>query len=114
MTDHHETWESRAVEVTRGNQTFLGCIINRMIGCETDAPTFCSVTTAHITSDGYLIADFQIAPDRPFLATRVGSLLEVRHSLLKLADKLRLNEADRKDMLEAMRQWIGSDDRVTG
>ena len=113
MTNHKETWESRAVATTRGNQTFLGCIINRMIGCETGAPAFCSMTAAHITRDGHLIADFRIAPDRPFLATRVGFLFEIHHSLLKLADKLKLNNADREAMLEAMRQWIGSDDRVT-
>ena len=72
------------------------------------------MTPAHVTRDGHLIADFRIARDRPFMATRVGFLFEIQHSLLKLADKLKLNDADRKAMLEAMRQWIGSDDRVRG
>jgi hypothetical protein len=108
VINHAETWQSRAIEATRGH--LLGSIIDRIVGGETTgAPAFNPATRAHVTPAGHLIADFQVKPDRPFTATRVGLVSEITSALSKLADKLQLTDADREAMLLAMRNWI--DDR---
>ena len=66
-----------------------------------------------MTEGGHLIADFQVKPDRPFTATRVGLLSEITNALRKLADKLEFNDADREAMLDAFKNWVGREPQQT-
>ena len=111
VSSHTETWQHRAIEATRSHH-LLGCIITRIAESETTgAPAFNPATLAHVTERGHLVADFQLKPDRPFRAKRVGRVSEITNALRKLADKLAFSDADRETMLVAFKNWIGRDDR---
>jgi len=107
-------WRYRAIQKTRGNQSKLGCILIRILGkMPNNPPRFDIATTAHITSGGMWLADMQLHPRKPFLATAVGPVKDVVHAFRKLADDLKFDSKDREEMFRLLRQWIGTDERST-
>ena len=109
-----QDWRWRAVMLTRGNQTKTGTILIRILGKMTkNPPRFDINSTAHITAGGMWIADMQLRPDRPFLATAVGTVEDVTNAFRRLADALKLDDKDREEMFRLLRNWIGTDYRAT-
>ena len=106
----HTDWRIRAVIATMGNRTRLGTILISVLRKEIGRrPRFGA--SAIINREGYVLTDF-VDRRGTFHANhaicRVG---EFRDNFRRLADALKLDDAERKEMMDAIKQWIARDDR---
>lgn len=107
------TWQYRAVEATRGNQSRLGLIVLLIIGRTPRNPPFLMMRPGLvITADGDVLSDWVGRPGAPVLATCLGTVEEVRDNLRRLADFLKLSDADRVAMFDALQKCIYKDFRA--
>jgi|CXWL01.1.fsa_nt_gi hypothetical protein len=105
------TWQYKAVEATRGNQSRLGCILLAVLGRPAKHPPQFG-SSATITSDGFVMADFVGRDGRGHMGARVCGADELRDNFRGLADHLKLDDANREAMFKAVRQWIAVDYRA--
>jgi hypothetical protein len=98
-------WKARALAATRGSH--FGAIIAAATDTEIEAPCFTS--KACITSDGFVMANFEGADGRQHLGAFVGSASDVVNNARGLADHLNLDGADRSELFATIRGWIGQD-----
>lgn len=104
------SWQRKVIEATRGNQSQLGAIVICALGRKPKhPPRFLGPAT--ITSDGYLIAQFQ-KRNGDYVSGFIGSVEDFNNNLRGLADHCKLNDADRKAFFETMKQWIATDYRA--
>lgn len=110
-----EKWELKALKATHnqstGEQTMLGCILRAVLGKQRGGlPAFGE--TAYITEDGKVISDMKgrdgVLSRNVFICTSKDLEKEFR----RLADHLKLDDDDRKDMFKRVVQWISKDHRV--
>ncbi len=107
-------WKYRALEATRGNQTKLGCILIRVCGrMPKNPPRFDIKNGALILPGGMIIANFQPDQRTPFKTSAVCRVEELVSELRRLADKLKLGDAEREEMFRMTREWITHDARST-
>lgn len=139
--DTAENWARKAIRATKGNQSLLGCVVIAMLGrAASNPPRFIS-PTAKIDAVGRIFCPLEDrhgrrwieyperVPDVPgSLLMRTpradewsaggitfspGTVTEVRDELRRLADHLKLIDADRTAMFEEFRKWIESDARAS-
>jgi hypothetical protein len=87
-----------------------------------NAPRFSNTTGAVILAgeiadrlgrkDGDMMADFQSANDRPYLATVICHVDEFVANFRGLCDHLSLTDTDRIAMFDVLRNWIRKDFRA--
>lgn len=105
-----QSWQYRAIQATRGNQTKLGALVIAVCGKMTDNPP--RITgSAEINEDGWVIAPFH-RRDGKIENSIVGDVNYLTRSFSELADTLRLSDADRIAMFSEVKRWIRKDHRV--
>jgi len=107
-----QTWQYRAVAATRGNQTMLGCILLAVIGRNAKNPPWFE-PGAEIDADGFLLANF-VGKDRVdhHQLIPVATVKDLVDEFRRLADAIKLDDADRIAMFAALRAWIVKDHRA--
>ena len=111
MTYKAPRWHAMAIIAEKGNQSKLGCIIIAMLGyMPKHAPRLRGL--AVILPDGTLTADMDLGNGRGFLATPLGPVAEIRDDLRRLADRLKLEDAERVDLFDQFRKWVVRDLRA--
>lgn len=105
-----QSWQSRALIATRGNQTLAGCVLIACLGkAASNPPRF--VGGAVIDKAGHLWAPFEEKGGGVILAN-LGPLEKVRDGFRKMADRLRLIDTDRTGLMDCLKQWIVEDART--
>lgn len=117
------SWKHRAITVTKGNQSRLGCIIIAMIGLMpkhpprirpcTNLPNGTTIGGLLIDRHGMCIVDMELRNGKGFLATTIGDTEEIRDNLRGLADHLKLSDSERLDMFQCFQMFIMRDFRAT-
>ncbi len=108
-------WEFRAIEALRANQSLPGMILVAALSrsqASDGRPRKPSVGhKAYITADGNVIAKY-VNPDGIYqgwqIVCKIGEMID---AFKRLADNLKLSDADRAAMFEKLRQWITHDYR---
>jgi hypothetical protein len=104
------SWQYRAIEVTRGPGTKTGAILLAVLGKQrATVPQFRG--SARITSDGYMLCNFMSRSGQIHMSAFVGSVEEVVANFRRLADHLKLTDAERTEMFTKLREWVGTDYR---
>lgn len=106
-----QTWQYRAVQATRGNQTMLGTIVLAVIGRNAKHPPWFE-PGAEIADDGILLANFVDRGLRDHGLVPVARLSQVVDEFRRLADHIKLTDDERKSMFDALRKWIAKDHRA--
>ncbi len=107
-----DTWRLRAIAATRGNQTLLGTILIAVLQKSIlhNPPRFGRQCV--ITRDGQVFAPYQGKDLKFNSAAFVCTADELRDGFRDLADKLKLNDADRAEMFGELRKWVQKDFRA--
>lgn len=107
-----ESWQSRVVAKTGGNQSELGCFVLAALGWQhgRKPPRFGS--TARIDKSGILHSNVQTKDGTVYRDQAMRPVQEVIDNFRGLADELHLNDLDRKALFDELRKWIHKDDRV--
>lgn len=104
------TWQYRAVEATRGNQTRLGCILLAVLDKSRERPKYGPM--AYCTADGLVMSSFVDRHGVSHFHTVVSSMKDYIANFRGLADALKLNDKDRLAMFAKVKQWISVDARL--
>lgn len=96
-------WQISAIAATRNTQ--LGSILACAMGREIPPP--CFVGKATITSDGYIMCNFIGADGRSHMGAFVGSAADLARNARGLADHLKLEDTQRKELYDTVVSWIG-------
>ena len=103
-------WQLKAIEATKAHQSRLGCILLACLKLgRNKVPRF--GLEAIVTSDGYVQADFVDRHGQGHHAAFVGELQEIIDNFRGLADHLKMEDQDRRELFEAVRGWIVADYR---
>jgi len=106
------TWQYRAIEATRGNQTLLGSILiavldkSHMVTCKRFG------REAEIDQGGTVWAPYQDANGKLHAQMQVCHVQDMIAGFRKLADKLKLKDSERVEMFQKLRQWVVRDARI--
>ena len=109
-------WRSRAVIVTRGNQTMLGCIVQAVIGVAASNPPTLGLTA--IIDAGGIVRSNLIKRNRAtgrneaHVGVPLGSTIALRDEWRRLADAIKATDAEREEMFDLLRRWAGTDFRA--
>lgn len=107
-----DSWQRRAVEKTGGNQTLLGCFVLAILGWQHGRypPRFGRV--ARISKEGIIYSNMQDKDGVIRSDHMLGPLQTVVDNFRGLADELKLNDNERKQMFDELRKWFFMDQRV--
>lgn len=105
------TWQYRAIEYTRGNQTPTGCIVIAMLGKTSNNPPRLN-NAATITHEGLILCDFQDKEGYLNPEFLVGPVTLVVRDFRRLADELKFTDEERMEMFAKLRAWISIDERA--
>lgn len=107
-----QPWQYRAVESTGGNKTLMGCFILAILGWQhgRHPPRFGRV--AVINKDGMLFSNMQDKNGRMYRNHCLGSVQTVTDNFRGLAEHLKLNDEETKQMFSEFRKWITHDERA--
>jgi hypothetical protein len=109
-----ETWQQRAVRKTGGNKSKLGMVVLAVVGqAPTNLPMISLRRGAVIDPAGWVIADTMLRGQIQYYATVLGSVRDIVESFRGLADVLKLTDAERIEMFDELRKWMGHDMRAT-
>ena len=106
-----DTWQYKAVEATRGQQSRLGCILLAVIGKRLkNPPKFgpCAV----ILKEGQVVANYQSKDGTYHREQFVCDVADLIANFRGLADHLNFTDAERVALFDAVRKWIVRDERV--
>ncbi len=109
--DQRVSWKLRAIRATKGNQSQLGAILIAVLGRLPKHPPRFGLR-AVITSDGFVLADFQGKDYVKHSAAFVCDVSDLTKNFRGLADHLKLNKEDREEMFAELRKWIARDYRA--
>jgi len=104
------TWQYRAIAKTKANQTVIGAVLLAVLGKATSHPPRFGAG-AVITPEGMVMALFQDRTLKKTLAP-ISPIGEFVDTFRRLADDLKLGDADRIAMFSEVRKWIIKDDRT--
>lgn len=104
------SWQYRVIEMMHGNQTQIGAVVIAILGkAKTHGPPRFGHQAA-ITSDGFIVAPFE-GRDRNMTLAKVGHVNEITKQLREIADVLKLEDNERKELFSELRKWIIYDER---
>jgi hypothetical protein len=111
-------WLYRAVEVTRGNQTRMGCLLLAVMNQNAKNPPWMWPKGMIITADGECITGL-IMRDRSSgqdseMVVSLGTVTELVDAWRKLADKIKATDTERVQMFEELRKHVLRDNRPIG
>lgn len=104
------TWQYRAVTKLRGNQTELGALLLAILKKNAANPPKFSMS-ATITKDNLIVVGL-LKPGAREPEMKVWEIPVLTAMFSRLADQLKLNDADRIDMFAHVRNWIVRDERA--
>lgn len=117
MKEHIEAvragWKYRAIDVTHGNQTRIGCLVLAVIGKRPKNPPMFSTQGCIITKSGLVVTHFQTKDGTTYRNHAVCTVEDLNENFRGLADALKLPDAQRNEMFDALRKWIIRDERAT-
>lgn len=107
-----QEWQYRAVAATQGNQSMLGCFVLAVLGWQhgRKPPRFGS--KAYIDANGQLFSNMQDASGHMFRNQHLGPVEDVINNFRGLADHLKLDDKERKEMFGELKKWIVHDARA--
>lgn len=108
------TWQYKAIAATNGNRTKLGMILLAVLGIAPSNAPRLVCPTAVIDANGWVWSWFQSPDDPPGVADQVPlvSTTNLRDSLNKLADRIKMTDAQREELFSLVRKWIERDERA--
>lgn len=106
-----DSWQARAIEATRGNQSRLGAIVMAVLGQTPKEPPAFGLG-AVITSDGYIMCDFLTRDGELHTAAFVGAVADLVDNCRGLADHLKLADDERLAFFQSVRAWVKRDYRA--
>lgn len=95
-------WKVKALEATKN--TRFGAILHAALGIEKDFPRFHG--KASLTSDGYVLANFTDRSGQKHYGAFVGSFEDLNRNIQGLAEHLKLNSDEKRDLSETINGWI--------
>lgn len=106
------SWQYRAVKLTGGNQAMLGCFVLAILGWQhgRKPPRFGKVAT--ITKEGLIKTNLQTKDGLILRNHILGPVQIVIDNFRGLADELKLDDNERKQMFDELRKWFFKDERV--
>lgn len=108
-----DSWQGRAKRATGGNTSRLGLILLAVIGqTPADRPMISIKRGAAIMPDGTVVADCMLRFQMEYRATALGTVQEIVGNFRGLADHLKLSDAERLEMFDLLRKWMGKDLRA--
>lgn len=111
QAEQRATWQYRAIEATRGNQSQLGALILAILGKAPDHPPRFG-SGGVITSDGYLTAHFQDKAGDWHMGAFVGSVEDFVNNLRGLSEHLKLTDRENNELFAEAKKWITHDYRA--
>lgn len=118
LTPHQEqnSWPYKAVLALRGNQTIAGCILLSVIGKQPKNPPYID-TTATVDEQGMVWVGMRRKPRffgliGDYGLVCIGSIIDVRDEFRRLADHLKLDDAERIELFDELRKWVAVDLRA--
>lgn len=107
------SWQYKAIVATRGNQTMLGAILLQVIGKQAKNPP--RITgTASVDAEG-LCWTLLLAQHGTEVAEGLvclGYIGEIVDEFRRLADFLKLDDAERIELFDELRKWVSVDLRA--
>ncbi|HLZ23660.1 MAG TPA: hypothetical protein VKQ30_16235 [Ktedonobacterales bacterium] len=112
-SDEQASWQYKAIVATRGNQTLLGAIFLQIIGKNAKHPPQI-VGTASVDEDGlcWSVLRKQHGLEIAEGIVCLGSIADIRDEFRRLADHLKLNDDERKELFVELRKWVAVDLRA--
>lgn len=104
-------WQFRAEQYTRGNQSLAGAILLGVLKRTPHKPPAIGHKAA-VNSDGYVFASYVDGDGKFHKARAVCYVDQLRDTFRDLADKLKLDDADRAAMFAEIKKWIVKDYRA--
>lgn len=104
-----ETWQAKCLIVLRGPHTLPGQILLAALGKGSSKHSR-FVSHATISPDGEIYAGYQKA-GQPADAVHVCSVADLVKTFRKLADTLQLNDKDRAELFQCLKEWVDKDYR---
>lgn len=112
VPEKYEAWQHRAVKMTGGNTTNMGCFVLAILGWQhgRKPPRFGS--KAAIDAEGMVFSNCQDKDGKMYKSECLGHLSHITDSFKGLADKLKLNDLERIEMFDELRKWFVHDERA--
>lgn len=105
------SWQYRAIEATQGPRSMLGAILLAVLGKQRrTVPQFRGQAT--ITSNGFVLCDYLDKSGQIRFGAFLCDVADLTRNFRGLADHLRLTDAERVEMFDALRNWIAKDYRA--
>jgi hypothetical protein len=105
-------WKDKAVAATRGTKT--GAILRCALGVASEPGEAFFTGKASVTSDGFVMCNFTGVNGEHHMGAFVGDVSQLNANVEGLARHLKLNAADKAELLDVIQQWIGIDYRAKG
>lgn len=102
-------WHRDAIAATQGNNSKLGSILLAALGHQPPSGKRMFSRTAVITSGGSVVANYVDKYGDLHTDQFVCSVRDLRDNFRNLADTIKMNDADREDMFNVIRNWIAHD-----
>lgn len=106
------SWQFRAIQRTRGNQTLIGTILLAVLDKSYRLSAKRFGRQAEIAPDGTVYAPYQAADGSLHPQMAVCNIQDMIQSFRRLADALKLSDNERIEMFQKLRQWIVKDARI--
>ena len=107
----HASWQFRAEQFTRGNQTAMGAIVLAVLRRRPHEPPAIG-GKAVIGRDGWVYASYLNAASTYEAVRAVCSVADLTNNFRRLADALKLTDTERKEMFDEVKKWIVRDFRA--
>lgn len=104
------TWQYRAIDRCKGNQTWMGRVLLSALGRVPNNPPWYGLT-AVISVDGFLFTIF-VDKDRHADLACVGEVSKIVDAFKRLADVLDFSEEDTIAMFKEVQRWVSKDYRA--
>lgn len=105
------SWQFRAIQATKGNQTRMGRIVLSLVGRAPNNPPWCWETGTIGTDGNVYTFELEKVGDKPKLIS-LGSVQNMTNGFRWLCDELKFADADREALFGELRKWIASDFRA--
>lgn len=107
------SWQYKAIVATRGNQTLLGAIFLQIIGKAAKHPPQI-IGTASVDEEGlcWTVLRKQHGVEVAEGVVCLGYMADIRDDFRRLADHLKLDDAERIELFEELRKWVAVDLRA--
>lgn len=108
------SWQGQCIVRTRGNQTQLGAVLLAVLNKRVGEPRSFGHAGAIVDgpNGGWVLSRFIDRTGHDHGAIRVCSVDDLVGSFSRLADDLKLADADRIALFKAVRDWIATDERA--